>query len=106
MEYSNGNSTVSIPITWWARVSYVIPLLLSLPLTGMLLGWDLRRFTISGYLQAIFSPVFPRNWYDPALIVAITLAVFGVAAFCWFHGLRALLKMYFKSLKGKDQSHR
>jgi len=106
MAYSDIRSTVSLPVMWWARASYIIPLLLSFPLTGMLLGWELRRFTIFGYFQAIFGPTIPRHWYDPALIVSVTLVVFGVAAFCWFQGLRIVLKVCWKSLGGEGQGGR
>lgn len=102
MNRNNSVDTVlRLPLTFVARVSYIVPWLLSMPLTGMLFGWHMGRFTVPGYASAIFDSSW-RVWYEPALIVAVNLAVFCLLSWIWYQMLRVFMFFYLKAVMGKN----
>lgn len=68
------------------RLSYLVPALLAPGLYAWLSGWHMSLFSLSGFLEAIFTG--SSLWYDPALIVGSTLALFAVLAVLWTLAVR------------------
>ena len=68
------------------RLSYLVPALLSPGLCAQLFGWHMGRFSLWEFFRVVITGT--GAWYEPALLIAATLAIFGVLAVLWALAIR------------------
>ncbi|SIQ30367.1 hypothetical protein [Aquipseudomonas alcaligenes] len=70
------------------RLSYSVPALLAPGLCAQLLGWPMGRFSLWGFFEVILTN--PGYWYQPALLIAVTLIIFAGLSTLWTIAIRLL----------------